>query len=133
MVNVIIIGTTNTINKKKMENKEQTRIDFLFSMFGIPTEEPDHKKIRSIGSSIEDWHDLYLNAKIGEMGQIIDAWNDGYEKGLRVREEKIINPVFDAETYYDDTYGKYNSNARIIGVDKEDITNGLGHTKNDRS
>lgn len=35
------------------------------------------------------------------------------------------------EDYYKETYGKYNSNARIIGVDKEDITNGLGHTKND--
>ena len=45
-------------------------------------------------------------AKEMEKEQIIDAWNDGYEKGLRVREEKIINPVFDAETYYDDTYGK---------------------------
>jgi hypothetical protein len=45
-------------------------------------------------------------AKAMEKEQIIDAWNDGYEKGLRVREEKIINPVFDAETYYDDTYGK---------------------------
>lgn len=48
---------------------------------------------------------LFEQAKEMEKEQIIDAWNDGYEKGLRVREEKIINPVFDAETYYDDTYG----------------------------
>ena len=39
-----------------------------------------------------------------EKEQTKDAWNDGYEKGLRTREEKISNPAFDAETYYANNY-----------------------------
>ena len=39
-----------------------------------------------------------------ERKQIINAWNDGYEKGLRTREENISNPAFDAETYYANNY-----------------------------
>jgi len=75
-----------------MENK-QTAVEWVFD-----------KIIRCYEE--EEWSRLIEQAKEMEKEQIIDAWNDGYEKGLRVREEKIINPVFDAETYYDDTYGK---------------------------
>jgi len=75
-----------------MENK-QTAVEWVFD-----------KIIRCYEE--EEWSRLIEQAKEMEKEQIIDAWNDGYEKGLRVREEKIINPVFDAETYYDYTYGK---------------------------
>jgi len=68
-----------------MENK-QTAVEWVFD-----------KIIRCYEE--EEWSRLIEQAKEMEKEQIIDAWNDGYEKGLRVREEKIINPVFDAETY----------------------------------
>lgn len=78
-----------------MENK-QTAVDWLYNML-------HNEEVILYHGLFELW---YKQAKAMEKEQIIDAWNDGYEKGLRVREEKIINPVFDAETYYDDTYGK---------------------------
>ena len=78
-----------------MKNK-QTAVEWLFEKI------TQNGEIRWRGTQ---YVELFQQDKAMEKEQIIDAWNDGYEKGLRVREEKIINPVFDAETYYDDTYG----------------------------
>lgn len=41
-----------------------------------------------------------------EMGkqEIMNAWNDGYDKGTRDRIEKISNPVGNAEQYYNKTF-----------------------------
>ena len=81
-------------NKKTMENK--TAVQFIEGYLELKARYYSYIYLQL----------LVEQAKAMEKEQIIDAWNDGYEKGLRVREEKIINPVFDAETYYDDTYGK---------------------------
>jgi len=43
-------------------------------------------------------------AKSMEKEQIIDAWDDGYDKGTRDRIEKISNPVGNAEQYYNETF-----------------------------
>lgn len=43
-------------------------------------------------------------AKEMEKQQIIDAWDDGYDKGTRDRIEKISNPVGNAEQYYNNTF-----------------------------
>jgi hypothetical protein len=40
-------------------------------------------------------------AKEMEETMVCDSWDDGYEKGLRTREEKIIDPVFNSKHYYD--------------------------------
>jgi hypothetical protein len=36
-----------------------------------------------------------------EENMVCESWDDGYEKGLRTREEKIIDPVFNSKHYYD--------------------------------
>jgi hypothetical protein len=36
-----------------------------------------------------------------EENMVCDSWDDGYGKGLRTREEKIIDPVFNSKHYYD--------------------------------
>ena len=43
-------------------------------------------------------------AKQMEKEQIIEAWDDGYDKGTRDRIEKISNPVGNAEQYYNETF-----------------------------
>jgi hypothetical protein len=43
-------------------------------------------------------------AKEMEKEQIVDAWDDGYDKGMRDRIEKISNPVGNAEQYYNETF-----------------------------
>jgi hypothetical protein len=43
-------------------------------------------------------------AKEMEKDNICDAWDDGYDKGMRDRIEKISNPVGNAEQYYNETY-----------------------------
>ena len=47
---------------------------------------------------------LLQEAKAMEKEQIIDAWDDGYDKGTRDRLEKISNPVGNAEDYYNETF-----------------------------
>jgi hypothetical protein len=39
-----------------------------------------------------------------EKDNVCDAWDDGYDKGMRDRIEKISNPVGNAEQYYNETY-----------------------------
>jgi hypothetical protein len=43
-------------------------------------------------------------AKEMEKDNVCDAWDDGYDKGMRDRIEKISNPVGNAEQYYNETY-----------------------------
>jgi hypothetical protein len=52
----------------------------------------------------KDIKEVFEQAK--EMGkqEIINAWDDGYDKGTRDRLEKISNPVGNAEQYYNETF-----------------------------
>jgi hypothetical protein len=43
-------------------------------------------------------------AKEMEKDNVCDAWDDGYDKGMRDRIEKISNPVGNAEQYYQQTF-----------------------------
>jgi uncharacterized protein YceH (UPF0502 family) len=43
-------------------------------------------------------------AKEMEKDNVCDAWDDGYDKGMRDRIEKISNPVGNAEQYYNQTF-----------------------------
>jgi uncharacterized protein YceH (UPF0502 family) len=43
-------------------------------------------------------------AKEMEKDNVCDAWDDGYDKGMRDRIEKISNPVGNAEQYYNETF-----------------------------
>jgi hypothetical protein len=45
-----------------------------------------------------------IKAQQMEKEQICDAWDDGYDKGMRDRIEKISNPVGNAEQYYNKTF-----------------------------
>jgi len=47
---------------------------------------------------------LIQQAKEMEKDNVCNAWNDGYDKGMRYRIEKISNPVGNAEQYYNETY-----------------------------
>jgi hypothetical protein len=47
---------------------------------------------------------LIQQAKEMEKDNVCDAWDDGYDKGMRDRIEKISNPVGNAEQYYNETY-----------------------------
>ena len=48
--------------------------------------------------------DVLEQAKEMEKEQIMNAWNDAYDKGTRDRLEKISNPVGNAEQYYNETF-----------------------------
>ena len=45
--------------------------------------------------------EIVNQAKQMEENMVCESWDDGYEKGLKTREEKIINPVFNSKHYYD--------------------------------
>ena len=47
---------------------------------------------------------LIEQAKEMEKEQIIDAWDNAYDKGTRDRLEKVVNPVGDADTYFKETF-----------------------------
>jgi hypothetical protein len=47
---------------------------------------------------------LIQQAKEMEKDNVCDAWDDGYDKGMRDRIEKISNPVGNAEQYYNKTF-----------------------------
>jgi hypothetical protein len=47
---------------------------------------------------------LLQQAKEMEKDNVCDAWDDGYDKGMRDRIEKISNPVGNAEQYYNKTF-----------------------------
>jgi hypothetical protein len=46
----------------------------------------------------------FEQAKAMEKEQIIESWDNGYDKGTRDRIEKISNPVGNAEQYYNETF-----------------------------
>ncbi len=45
-----------------------------------------------------------VKAEDMERNQIMNSWDDGYEKGRRDRMEKVNNPVGNSEIYYDMLY-----------------------------
>ena len=47
---------------------------------------------------------LIEQAKEMEKQEIMNAWDDGYDKGTRDRIEKISNPVGNAEQYYNEEF-----------------------------
>jgi predicted TIM-barrel fold metal-dependent hydrolase len=47
---------------------------------------------------------IFEQAKEMEKDNVCDAWDDGYDKGMRDRIEKISNPVGNAEQYYNQTF-----------------------------
>ena len=47
-----------------------------------------------------------VKAEEMERNQIMNSWDDGYEKGRRDRMEKVTNPVGNSEIYYDMLYKK---------------------------
>ena len=55
-------------------------------------------------SDMTDRNYIIEQAKAMEKEHIIDAWDDGYDKGTRDRIEKISNPVGNAEKYYNETF-----------------------------
>jgi hypothetical protein len=68
-------------------NKELTPIEWLVKELGL--------------DSTTDHEDEIQQALEMEENMVCDSWDDGYEKGLRTREEKIIDPVFNSKHYYD--------------------------------
>jgi len=48
--------------------------------------------------------ELLKQAKEMEKDNVCDAWDDGYDKGMRDRIEKISNPVGNAEQWYNETF-----------------------------
>jgi len=51
-----------------------------------------------------EFNELLDQAKEMEKDNVCDAWDDGYDKGMRDRIEKISNPVGNAEQYYNETF-----------------------------
>ncbi len=49
-------------------------------------------------------NDIIQQAKEMEKDNVCDAWDDGYDKGMRDRIEKISNPVGNAEQWYNETF-----------------------------
>jgi len=47
---------------------------------------------------------LFEQARAIEKEQIINAWNNAYDKGTRDRLEKVVDTVGDADTYLKETF-----------------------------
>jgi hypothetical protein len=47
---------------------------------------------------------MLSNSLDSEKKMLEETWDDAYEKGGRTREEKISNPVFDANHYYQEKF-----------------------------
>jgi hypothetical protein len=73
-------------------NKELTPIEWLVNELGL--------------DCTTDHQDEIQQALKMEENMVCDSWDDGYEKGLRTREEKITDPVFNSKHYYDTNYKK---------------------------
>jgi hypothetical protein len=54
-----------------------------------------------IENCVPNFRHFYEQAKQMEENLVCESWDDGYEKGLRTREEKITDPVFNSKHYYD--------------------------------
>ena len=53
---------------------------------------------------LNSYHDEIEQVKKMEEEQIKSAWNDGYDKGMLTRLEKVSSPVGDANKYYKDKF-----------------------------
>jgi len=72
---------------------KQTAVEFLASVLsqaGLITK--------------DDFDSLVKQAREMEKEQIINAWNNAYDKGTRDRLEKVVDPVGDADTYFKETF-----------------------------
>jgi hypothetical protein len=72
---------------------KQTAVEFLASVLsqaGLITK--------------DDFDSLVKQARAMEKEQIINAWNNAYDKGTRDRLEKVVDPVGDADTYFKETF-----------------------------
>ena len=56
------------------------------------------------GITKKQFDEFILEAKEMEKQEIMNTWDDGYDKGTRDRLEKISNPVGNAEQYYNETF-----------------------------
>jgi hypothetical protein len=57
-------------------------------------------KSRGIELTMDGMIAMLSNSLDSEKKMLEEAWDDAYEKGGRSREDKILNPVFDANHYY---------------------------------
>jgi hypothetical protein len=69
---------------------KQTAVEWLIEQWPI------------LESQLPDW--LIEQSKEMEKQEIMNAWDDGYDKGTRDRLEKISNPVGNAKQYYNETF-----------------------------
>ena len=61
-------------------------------------------KSRGIDLTMDGMIAMLSNSLDSEKKMLEEAWDDAYEKGGRTREEKISNPVFDANHYYQEKF-----------------------------
>ena len=61
-------------------------------------------KSRGIDLTMDGMITMLSNSLDSEKKMLGEAWDDAYEKGGRTREEKILNPVFDANHYYQEKF-----------------------------
>jgi len=54
--------------------------------------------------NLYEYEDVIKQAKEMEKNNVCNAWDDGYDKGMRDRIEKISNPVGNAEQYYNKNF-----------------------------
>ena len=78
------------INNRYKRDMKQTAVQWLVEQI--------------CGDHTSEWQKQIDQAKEMEKEQIKDAWDDGYDKGTRDRIEKILNPVGNAEQYYNETF-----------------------------
>lgn len=82
------------VHRGEVVARKLTTVDHLARLF--------HEYDMNMGKS--QFRKFLAESKEHERELLLDAWNDGYEKGRRSRLEKIDNPVFDAEHYYSEMY-----------------------------
>jgi hypothetical protein len=92
--------TTKPLNQNRMK---QTAVEWLAEKYDYAYWMVKRDEISPVLA--EEWKKHYLEqAKEMEKDNVCDAWDDGYDKGMRDRIEKISNPVGNAEQYYNETY-----------------------------
>lgn len=81
----------------------KTAIDYIIGEL-LDNQTYQHDDYVTIDLSKDHLEYLINRAKAIEKEQIIEAWDDGYDKGTRDRIEKISNPVGNAEQYYNEQF-----------------------------
>ena len=61
-------------------------------------------KSRGIDLTMAGVITMLSNSLEAEKKMLHETWDDGYEKGTRTRTEKISNPVFDFDHYYQEKF-----------------------------